>query len=68
MIRLIVNRHHIVYENKDHKQLDEIVPIYKGEHYIITQLQRRTRNISNGFIKALKCWIALNEDKGVNVE
>ncbi len=67
MLRQVVHRHHIVYENKDHRQLDEIASLYQGEHYIITQLQRR-RNISKGFIKSLKCWIALNEDKGVNVE
>jgi len=53
--------HHISYDP------DVSVYIFKGEHWILTQLQRRTR-ISKGFIKALKTWIVLNEERGVEIE
>jgi hypothetical protein len=62
MSKTIIQNHHIIYANKEHKQEDCMVMIYKGEHFVLTQLQRR-RNISKGFIKALKHWIILNEDK-----
>lgn len=64
---IIIQKHHIVYENKEHKQPEEVVYLYKGEHWAITQLQRR-KNISKGFIKALKHWILLNEDKAKDVK
>lgn len=65
--KLIIQRHHIIYGNEEHKQKEEIVKIYKGEHWIITQLHRR-KNISKGLIKDLKVWIALNEDKAKELE
>ena len=61
---LVIQNHHIVYAEESHKQREETVKIYKGEHWAITQLQRR-KNISQGFIKALKFWILLNEDKAI---
>ena len=63
----VVQRHHIIYESKEHKQIEETVNIYKGEHWIISQLQRR-RNISKGFVKHMKVWIALNEDKAKELD
>lgn len=58
----VIQKHHIIYENEKHKQKEEIVRIYKGEHFILTQLQRR-KNISKGFVKHMKVWLALNEDR-----
>lgn len=53
----IINIHHVSYE-------PEIVAyLYSGEHYIITQLERRTKNVSQGFIDCLKLWIECNEHK-----
>ncbi len=66
MMKKVIQRHHLIYENPDHKQRGEFVDLYKGEHWAITQLQRRT-NFSKGFIKALKHWILLNEDKAVDL-
>ena len=40
--------------------------LYKGEHWAITQLQRR-KNVSKGFIKALKYWINEMEDSAVEL-
>ena len=61
-MKLIIQQHHIIYPNEKHKQKEVVVKIYKGEHWIISQLNRRT-NISKGFIKQLKVWLALNEEK-----
>ena len=50
-----IQSHHISYDP------EVKVSIYKGEHWILTQLQRR-KNFSKGFFKALKVIIALKED------
>lgn len=63
----IVQEHHLIYNDEKHKQKEETAIVYKGEYWAITQLQRR-KNISKGFIKALKLWIVLNEDKAVELE
>jgi len=40
------------------------VRIYKGEHSILSKLDWYTRKtVSAGFIKALKVFLALNEDR-----
>jgi len=46
----VIQEHHITYEP------ERTVLIYKGEHYILTQLQWR-RYISKGMIEALKQFI-----------
>ena len=64
----VVQEHHLEYQRKD-KTSDkkgETVLLYQGEHWAITQLQRR-KNISKGFIKALKFWIAQNEHLAIEV-
>lgn len=52
-----VQQHHITYESRSDsgkvRQVEFVVPLYQGEHYIITQIQR-LRNISTGFVTALK--------------
>ena len=58
----MIQKHHIVYENLEHKQKDVIVDVFKGEHFILTQLNRR-RKISKGFVKCLKVWLALNDSE-----
>ena len=51
-------RHHISYDP------EMVVTIYKGEHELLTKLDRyERRTISAGFIRALKSWIALNEHR-----
>jgi hypothetical protein len=49
-----VQKHHITYEP------EWTVLIYKGEHYILTQLQWRKR-FSKGFFVALKEFIRVHE-------
>ena len=60
MTKLVIQKHHICYDP------EIVVPIYKGEHWVITQLSRR-KNISQGFCTALKVWLALNEKKAKNL-
>jgi len=67
MSKLLTQRHHIIYANEKPKQEEVVVPVYKGEHYLISMLSRR-KNISKGFIKHMKVWLALNEDKAVELE
>lgn len=65
-MKLVIQKHHIIYAEEKHKQREETCLLYKGEHWAITQLQRR-KNISKGFIKVLKLWILLNEDKAIEL-
>lgn len=64
----IVQKHHIIYAHPDKKsQKDEVVSLYKGEHLILTRIQW-LGHISKGFIKSLKVFIALNEDKAEDLD
>ena len=65
--KLIIQKHHLIYPSDKHKQEEVVEKIYKGEHWILTQLNRR-KNISKGLIKSLKLWILLNEDKAEDLE
>jgi hypothetical protein len=62
----IVQRHHLIYANDEHSQKEIVGNIYKGEHWLLTNLSRRT-NISKVFIKSLKMWLILNEEKAVEL-
>jgi len=65
MIKSVIQRHHIMYKEKDGR--DWIVPIYKGEHWAITQLQRR-KKISLGFIQSLYHWIDKVKPTAIDLE
>ena len=56
----VLQKHHICYSP------EITVIIYQGEHWAITQLQRR-KFITKGFIEALKYWIRENESKAIDV-
>jgi len=58
----VIQCHHITYEP------ERTVMIYKGEHMILTRLQWQKKNISKGFITALKLWIKENKDKAVELD
>lgn len=57
----VVNVHHVSYDP------EIIAYIYQGEHMVLTHLQRRTKNISQGFIDCLKLWLEQNEHKAKNI-
>ena len=68
VVKRVIQRHHIVYGSPEHKsQVDEVVPIFKGEHLILTRIQWM-KTYSKGFIKSLKVFLALNEDKAIELE
>ena len=50
----VTQEHHISYDP------EWKVPIYKGEHWCITQMNRR-KNVSVGFLTVLKVFIARHE-------
>ena len=57
----VVQTHHISY-------FPEVtVRVYKGEHFVLTLIQRRKR-ISKGFITALKQFLVENEDKAFELK
>ena len=61
MAKKVTQKHHISY-NPEWK-----VPIYKGEHWCLTQMQRRV-NVSVGFITSLKVFIARHEHSAHDLE
>jgi hypothetical protein len=67
MSKPIVQNHHVMYANKKHGQKDVEARVYKGEHWLLTNLSRRT-HISRGFVISLKLWLALNEHKAVDLD
>ena len=56
----VIQEHHIVYEDEEKGIPEQTVLIYKGEHWILTQMQRR-KKISQGFIIALQTYINDNQ-------
>ena len=54
----VIQTHHLEYQRKDEikEKRGETVRIYKGEHWAITQLQRR-KKISKGFLRAIEFWV-----------
>ncbi|MCK9371381.1 hypothetical protein M0R04_15815 [Candidatus Dojkabacteria bacterium] len=64
----VIQTHHLEYQDKRlvTEKVGETVLLYKGEHWAITQLQRR-KNISKGFIRALEFWIEENKNKAIGL-
>ena len=61
MAKRVVQEHHISHDPP------VTVKIYQGEHWVLTQLQRR-KWISKGLITALEIFIALNKNKAKDLE
>jgi len=58
----VIQGHHISYEP------EVIVKIYQGEHWAITQLNRRTKNISKGFLRCLQTFINEKEEIAIDLD
>lgn len=56
-----IQNHHISYEP------EVLVKIYQGEHWTLTIINRRTKNISKGFIDCLQKYIDEHKDKAVDL-
>ncbi len=61
-VRNAIQKHHISYEP------EIITKIYSGEHFAITMLNRRTKNVSKGFIECIKVWIEKAELIAVDLD
>ena len=64
----VIQTHHLEYQRKDETvdKQGETVRLWKGEHWTITQMQRR-KKISKGFIRALEFWLESVKDKAVEL-
>ena len=62
----VIQKHHISY--KDEPRGEVTVNIYKGEHWAITVLNRRKKNMSKGFLICLKEYIKLHEEHAVDLD
>lgn len=58
--RRIVQGHHISYDP------EVKVMVYKGEHWIMTQLGRRT-HVTVGFVVSLKKWMKEHEKRAIDL-
>jgi len=59
----VTQRHHISYDP------EITATIYKGEHEILSKMNMYTKkNLSRGFIRCLKTFIALHEDRATELE
>jgi len=55
-----IQGHHISYDP------EIVVKVWVGEHWILTQLGRRTKRVSIGFIVSLKIWLRDNEKRAID--
>ena len=66
----VIQEHHIQYQNPDHPSMrDIVVPVFKGEHFILNKIQMFTKvEVSQGFLQALKVFIAQNEYQAIDLD
>ncbi len=57
-----IQKHHISYDP------EIIVKIYKGEHWAITCMNRRKKNMSKGFLRCLQKYIDEHKDMAVDLD
>jgi len=59
----VIHKHHFSYDP------EIVIKVYAGEHQILTLINRYSKKtVSKGFIRNLKAWIALNEDRAEELE
>ncbi|HEC66350.1 MAG TPA: hypothetical protein ENI23_13770 [bacterium] len=57
-----VQKHHISYEP------EVIVKIYQGEHWILTNLLRRTKTVSLGFLIEVGKWVERMKELAIDLD
>ena len=57
-----IQKHHISYDP------EIIVKIFQGEHYIITMLKRRTKNMSKGLLLELQIYLDKYKNMAVDLD
>ena len=55
-------KHHISYDP------EMVVTLYKGEHWAITVLNRRNKNMSKGFLRCLLKYIEEHREDAVDLD
>lgn len=58
----VIQTHHISYNP------EIVTKIYKGEHWAITILNRRSKNMSQGFLKCLQQYINQHQEHAVDLD
>ncbi len=58
----VTQKHHISYNP------EIIVTLYQGEHWAITVLNRRSKNMSVGFLRCLQEYIESHKDQAVDLD
>ena len=66
MKKQIIQTHHISYGSDSEPEIT--VKIYKGEHWAITVLNRRKKNMSRGFLLCLKKYINEHEKDAIDLD
>ena len=64
----VIQNHHISYQNTETGDPEITVKIYKGEHWAITILNRRSKNMSKGFLRCLQKYIDEHEEDAVDLD
>lgn len=69
VLRNKVIEHHISYEysGTTHKQEEIVVPVYYMEHHLLTQLQRRGKFVSKGFLRTLEHFIWKHKESATDL-
>lgn len=68
MSQTVIQSHHICYPSDKHPEQEEVVRVRKCEHLILTKIQWYCKSrVSRGFLKALKVFVVLNEDRAEDV-
>ena len=62
MKKQVIQNHHISYEP------EILVKIYKGEHWALTILNRRKKNMSVGFLRCLQEYINKHRDHAIDLD
>lgn len=64
----VIQKHHITYpDGRYHPEPEWVVPVTRGEHYLITQLQR-FKSLSPGAKSAILYTLASMPDRVLNAE
>lgn len=59
----VIQKHHLSYYDPE-----IIVYLYKGEHWAITILNRRHKNMSKGFLRCLQEYIDKHKEHAVDLD
>lgn len=62
----VIQEHHISYGSDTEPEIK--VKIYKGEHWAITILNRRSKNMSKGFLRCLQEYIDSHRAMAVDLD